>query len=270
VFLTNKTYNLENFLQALSFIPPKGTTVAYFITPQGMEVPQGSGFAPANEIAPKPEDESITYVRTEPIQKQDQATTPAEYSVFDTPTLGRRQPTPNILPPVTEPDDLESPFVKVLSESKMYGTDIKLLEDYKCFQKGTVFHCIPGKLQEMEWAKPPGISDRMFLGSPDIKGFKYGQRWSHDEFPAPNHDKILKDAWALYKEGFDEDEIVDEMLQQDYYRKNFKDKEKLGTEKELRDYVKDWVRTKADHVKWLADDDEKRGSTWLKDHPEFG
>jgi hypothetical protein len=89
-----------------------------------------------------PEDESITYARQEPVQKQDAAQTPADYSVFDPGALKRRQPTPNVLPQVTEPEDLDSPFVKILSESKTYGTEVKLIEDYKMFPKGSVFHCI--------------------------------------------------------------------------------------------------------------------------------
>jgi hypothetical protein len=141
MFLTQKSYDIEDFLSALHFIAPKGTSVAYFISPSNdIQLPQNSGFQ-KQQLLDIPEDESITYVRQQPVQKQDQAMTPADYSVFDPRELGRRIPTPNILPPVTEPESLDSPFVKVLSESLALGTDVKLLEDYKMFPKNTLFHC---------------------------------------------------------------------------------------------------------------------------------
>jgi hypothetical protein len=140
MFLTKKDYSLEEFLASLNFIPPAGTTVAYFISPQGIALPRGSGYAPQAEQ--HPDDESITYVKQEPALKQDQAQTPSEYSVFNTGELGRRQPTPNVLPPITEPAELPSPFVKIISESQTYGSDLKLLEDYQMFPAGTLFHCV--------------------------------------------------------------------------------------------------------------------------------
>jgi len=146
MYLTNTEYGVEDFLKSLQFIAPPGTSVAYFISPRNMgQLPIQAGFQ-AKEKVP---DNSIVYVHQPPAQKQDQATTPAEYSVFDPPEMGRRQPTPNILPDVTEPEDLDCPFIQVLSESKMYGTDIKLIEDYNMFPKNTLFHCVPNKIKEM-------------------------------------------------------------------------------------------------------------------------
>jgi hypothetical protein len=148
MFITQEDHDVTDFLKSLSFVPPPGTQVAYFIVPpgEGMRLPQNSGFR--QEAIDTPEDESITYVRQEPVLKQDQAQTPADYSQFDPDELGRRTPTPNILPQITEPEDLESPFVKVLSESKVWGTDIKLLEAWGPFPKGTLFHCVSSKLAE--------------------------------------------------------------------------------------------------------------------------
>jgi len=146
MFLTNKEYNLDDFLTSLSFIAPKGTTVAYFITPRDIGIPAETGYQP--KLLDIPPDESQVYVQKPPVQKQDQGVTPAEYSTFDPPELGRRQPTPNILPPVTEPEDLQSPFVQILSESRSMGTDVKLLEDYRMFPKGTIFHCVGKRLDE--------------------------------------------------------------------------------------------------------------------------
>ena len=146
MFLTNPNLNIEDFLRATNFICPQGFSVAYFITPQQINVPEGAGYV--EQKTAKPDDESITYTRTQPIQKQDSASSPAEYSSWQIPEMGRRQPTPNILPDITEPEDLDSPFVKVLSESKQYGTDIILLENYGPFPKNTLFHCVPNKLDE--------------------------------------------------------------------------------------------------------------------------
>jgi len=115
--------------------------VQYFISPQGINLPAGSGFAPqAKEVPP---DESQVYVHQPPIDKIDQAITPAEYSVWEAPNLGRRPPTPNILPDITDPGEMElgSPFVKILSESRVLGTDIQLTKDFGPFPKNTVFHC---------------------------------------------------------------------------------------------------------------------------------
>jgi len=147
MFLSAKEYDIEDFLKSLKFIPPKGTSVQYFISPKSMgDVPEQAGFEP--QVKDVPPDESVTYVMTPPIQKVDQAVSPAEYSSWTPGELSRRQPTPNILPKVTEPEDLDCPFVQVLSESKVFGTDVKLLEDFGPFYKNTVFHCVPGKLNE--------------------------------------------------------------------------------------------------------------------------
>jgi hypothetical protein len=147
MFLNNNEYTLQDFMQALSFIPPKGTTVAYFISPKAINVPEGSGFAP-QELKDIPPDESQTYQRIQPVQKIDQAATPGEYSVIETSPLGRRQPTPSVLPDVVEPDDLDSPFVKVLSESKMFGNDLLLLENYGPFLKNSIFHCTKSRISD--------------------------------------------------------------------------------------------------------------------------
>jgi hypothetical protein len=149
MFLTNKQYNVQDFLRALQFIPPKGMSVAYFITPQEINLPDGAeDFVQRDKDIPP--DESQTYVMQPPEMKIDQATTPAEYSIWEPGELGRRQPTPNILPDITDPGEQElgSPFVKVLSESRIFGTDIKLIENFHMFQKNTVFHCVPKKIRE--------------------------------------------------------------------------------------------------------------------------
>jgi hypothetical protein len=138
MFLTNRELGLEQFLKALNFIPPKGTTVAYFISPKHIDIPQGAGFSPQIE---KPEDESIAYLKTEPIQKQDSAQTPGDYSQWTPEELKRRQPTPNVLPTITEPEDLESPFMKIINESEDKTYDLKLLENYGPFLKNSIFHC---------------------------------------------------------------------------------------------------------------------------------
>lgn len=151
MFLTSKDYNIEDFLQSLGFICPQGYNVAYFITPPGNEIalPQGAPFT-VQQLKDMPPDESQVYMQNPPAQKIDQAVTPAEFSVWEPGELGRRQPTPNILPDITDPGEQElgSPFVKMLSESRTYGTDVQLTENFGPFPKNTLFHCVPNKLLE--------------------------------------------------------------------------------------------------------------------------
>lgn len=137
MFLTNRELGIQQFLKAINFIPPKGTTVAYFISPQSINVTPETGFTKEDT----PDDESITYYKTEPVLKLDQATSPGDYSQWQPEELARRQPTPNILPTITEPDDLPSPFVKVINESEDKTYDLKLLEDFGPFLRNTIFHC---------------------------------------------------------------------------------------------------------------------------------
>jgi hypothetical protein len=141
MFLTNRELGPEQFLQALNFIPPKGTTIAYFISPRKLDVPSETGFI--QQKIEKPEDESIVYYKTEPIMKVDQAVSPGEYSEWEPEELKRRTPTPNILPPVTDPESLESPFVKIINESEDKTYDLKLLENYGPFLRNTIFHAKP-------------------------------------------------------------------------------------------------------------------------------
>jgi len=137
MFIVQRELGPEQFLKALNFIPPKGTTITYFISPKGINIPEGSGFSTAD----KPEDETITYSRTEPVMKIDQSASPGEYSKWSPEELKRKQPTPNILPTITEPEDLESPFIKIINECEDKTYDLKLLEDYGPFLKNTIFHC---------------------------------------------------------------------------------------------------------------------------------
>ena len=147
MFLTDKDYTIEDFLKSLNFIAPPGTSVAYFITPHDIgDLPAQAGFQP--QLLDIPPDESQVYVQTPPVQKQDQAVTPAEYSIWEPSELNRRQPTPNLLPGITEPDELPCPFIQTLSESKTLGSDLKLLEDFYMFPKHTLFHVKYKKLIE--------------------------------------------------------------------------------------------------------------------------
>jgi hypothetical protein len=267
MFLTQKIYDLNNFLSALNFIAPRGTEVSYFITPRDeINLPENSGFQ-VQKVLDIPEDESITYVKQMPSQKQDQAITPTEYSVFDPGKLGRRIPTPNLLPPVTEPENLESPFIQTLSECKTFGTDLKLLEDYMMFPKNTIFHCIPSKLKEMEWRKNPGFIDSMMndFHPATVKDHEIGDRW-RGSFPAGVMEfKIQMDAWNLYKEGYTEEEIVDLMLQQKWYQKQMKRKS-FGTREDLLAFVTDWVREKAENLNFRLKQDENSNESKARMH----
>lgn len=137
MFLTNRELGISQFLKALNFIPPQGKTVAYFISPGKIELPDNSGYS---EIE-LPEDESITYIKDKPILKIDQAQSPDEYSHWEPDKLGRRIPTPNILPEFTDTSELKSPFMKVINESIDGTCDLRLMENYGPFLKNTIFHC---------------------------------------------------------------------------------------------------------------------------------
>jgi hypothetical protein len=137
MFIVQRELGLEQFLKALNFIPPKGTTISYFISPKEINIPEGSGAAKID----LPEDQTITYTMSPPVMKVDQATSPGEYSQWDPEELKRRQPTPNVLPPVTDPENLGSPFMKIINECEDKTYDLKLLEDYGPFLKNTIFHC---------------------------------------------------------------------------------------------------------------------------------
>jgi hypothetical protein len=142
MFTVKPQYSVEDFLKAIGFITPPGTTVEYFITPPGtnVAVPAGSGFQQVvNDV---PQDESITYQRTEPVLKRDEAITPADYSIWQTQPLGKRGPAKPHLPPVTQPDDLKSPFVKIMNESRESYIDFLLTEEVKMFPKNTLVHAV--------------------------------------------------------------------------------------------------------------------------------
>ena len=137
MFITDRELGLEQFLKALSFIPPQGTTIKYFISPRKIELPEGAGFS---EIENSP-DETITYVRSIPMMKIDQASTPDEYLDIKPPKLGRRAPEPNLIPKSQDAEELGSPFMKVINESIDGTCDLKLLKEFGPFPKNTLFHC---------------------------------------------------------------------------------------------------------------------------------
>jgi len=219
MFLTNTDYNVEDFLQAIQFIPPQGMSVAYFITPNDINMPQGTGYQQQQNIEKMP-DESQTYTMTPPQQKIDQAVTPAEFSHWQPGELGRRQPTPNVLPDITDPGEQElgCPFVKVLSESRLYGTDIQLLEDFHMFPKNTLFHCMPNKLSEAELKEPKGLKKFIYgcnyeagiSNSDDCYSVDFGDGNPLDEF--------INEA---INEGLTPKQIVDEIWENKWYRKRF-------------------------------------------------
>jgi hypothetical protein len=245
MFLTNEDKTLEDFLSAINFVSPNGMDVQYFISPNKLQLPQGSGFQP-QIMQPKPEDESQVYIRTQPIQKIDQAQTPGEFSQWNPGELTRRQPTPNLLPDVTDPGEQEvgCPFVKVLSESKMLGTDIKLMEDFHMFPKHTVFHCVlSNKLSEaFERSKTMGFMTRMMAGRPSIS-----MRSANEGPPMANYD-MDEDIISLYKTGLNEEEIYDELMTDKWYQKEFK-----GEEKQFFNYIKNRTRTYADNRRHTQD-----------------
>jgi hypothetical protein len=259
VYLTKPDYGIDDFLKAVNFIAPRGTTLEMFIVPkqegQGFTLPVNSGFA---EVADLPPDESITYRRSEPVMKQDMAAAPIEYSYWDPQPMGRKQPSVSRLPNVTEPEELESPFVKILAESNETPSDFMLREDWMMFPRGTIFHVKKSSLREMEWHRNPGFIDSMMndFHPASVQGHEIGDRW-RGSFPAGVMEhKIQRDAWNLYKEGYTEEEIVDLMLEQKWYQKQMKRKN-FGTREDLLAFVTDWVREQAEKLNSMIKDGDE-------------
>jgi hypothetical protein len=147
MYMTAPDYGVEDFLRAINFITPRGTNLSYFIVNKGADF-QLPNQAPFTQVE-LPEDDSISYQRTEPILKQDVADAPPEYIFWDPPKLGYRQPAPPRIVKSTEPEELESPFVRVLSESSdLVPEDIVLRESWECFPRGTIFHFKPKRMRE--------------------------------------------------------------------------------------------------------------------------
>jgi hypothetical protein len=158
MYVTAPDFGLEDFLKAVNFIAPGGTSLDYFIVPSNQKFNLPSGANYSTQVS-YPDDESITYRKTEPLLKQDMADTPMDYSFWDPKPMGRKNPTARPLPKSTEPDELESPFVKVLSEStELVPEDIQLREKWEMFPKGTILHFSKKSIRESAGRKYTVIS----------------------------------------------------------------------------------------------------------------
>jgi hypothetical protein len=146
MYLQKNDFDINDFLQAVGFITPKGYNIQYFISPQGEGMEFSSdGPAIAQNNA---KDESIVYKMTPPTLKQDYAQSPADYSIWQPAELGRKTPTPSILPRVTEPEELQSPFVKITESADPRKLEFILQEKIFPFEKGTFFSCKRKPLKE--------------------------------------------------------------------------------------------------------------------------
>lgn len=137
MFLTTSELGLGDFLKAISFIPPKGTTVEYFISPKEING-ETLGFQP--ETKEEFDDNTVTYQRIDPATKIVQSDTPSDYAditLVEMPATGPKAP---VIPQSTPIESLECPYVKVLSDDDL-GTDIILTEAVGPFCKNTLFHC---------------------------------------------------------------------------------------------------------------------------------
>lgn len=140
MFLTTEDLSIDGFLKAISFIPPKGMTVDYFISPNPIDI-EGSEDYFEIEQDPSLRSDSITYNRKDPNTKIYQADTPAEYAENFSKKLvntGNKMP---VMPQSTPIESIGCPFVDVVSDTNL-GTDVLLKEDYGPFPKNTLFHCV--------------------------------------------------------------------------------------------------------------------------------
>ena len=138
MFLTTEDLSIDGFLKAISFIPPAGMTVDYFISPIAVEGSEDYfNQEPVEDIT----SDSITYNRKDPNTKIYQSDTPAEYGE----TFSKKVVNTGNKMPVTQQstptESLGCPFVDVVSDTNL-GTDVLLKEDFGPFHKNTLFHCV--------------------------------------------------------------------------------------------------------------------------------
>lgn len=139
MFLTTEELGIKDFLKAISFIPPKGTSVDYFISPKALNG-ETVGFAPAESVGEPYENASITYQRIDPAQKLVQADTPEDYAditPLEMPATGPKRP---VIPQNTPIETLKCPY-RTISDDEL-GTDLVLTENFGPFYKNTLFHCL--------------------------------------------------------------------------------------------------------------------------------
>lgn len=138
MFLTTNELGLEDFLKAISFIPPKGTTVEYFISPKAIDG-ETTGFT--QEAKKEFDDNTVTYQRVDPATKIVQGDTPADYANITPSEMPSTGPKVPVIPQSTPIEALECPYAKVLSDDEL-GTDVILTESFGPFYKNTLFHCL--------------------------------------------------------------------------------------------------------------------------------
>jgi len=139
MFLTSNELGLEDFLKAISFIPPKGTTVEYFISPKEINGTT-SGFQAEAPTKKEYDDNTVTYQRIDPATKIVQGDTPTDYANITPVEMPATGPKTPVMPQTTPIEALECPYAKVLSDDEL-GTDVILTENFGPFYKNTLFHC---------------------------------------------------------------------------------------------------------------------------------
>lgn len=141
MFIQAEDLDLADFLKAISFIPPKGKTVEYFISPDEVDGPT-PGYE--REASSNDEDyvsESVVYTRKDPGQKIAQEDTPQDYANVDTSKIQNSGPKAPVVPQSIPTEALKCPFVDVLSDNNL-GTDVILTENVGPFKRHTLFHCV--------------------------------------------------------------------------------------------------------------------------------
>ena len=138
MYIQRSDFNIKDFLEAVNFICPKGYDINYFILPKkdSFDLPINSGFSRMEGL---PEDESIVYKRTPPIFKKDFAQDPVEYSVWEPKELGKNTPSNPIIPKITDPSELDSPFIKVHESMVKDNIEVSLRKRIGPFPVGSFF-----------------------------------------------------------------------------------------------------------------------------------
>jgi len=157
MFLTNDIKNVEDFLKALNFIAPKGTSISYFVTPLGdnnnisHRVADEAGYEPVESNTQDVPGITDTLVFTKKSLRGTHSTSPDKINAYSTPPPMPKNPSkPELLTNdiVVSGGAVESPeklnrIARVIESNSNY-IDIQLQEDFCGFPAFTMFHCVRG------------------------------------------------------------------------------------------------------------------------------
>jgi hypothetical protein len=150
--LQNDQQGIEEFLQALNFIAPKGTNISYFITPVSDSNLTGTANNAGYQVEKNTQDapgvtDTMTYTK-KPL-KTTHSFSSNQFNANVVPAPMPKEPTsPELLTQdvvvsggyVNSPEKLDRVFKIV--ESTRDHIDVQLNEDFGPFKEKSLFHCV--------------------------------------------------------------------------------------------------------------------------------